>query len=58
MFKIVALASSLATSYADINETITITERIIIEHCMNRKEDCSKEAQADAELVKQLEGVY
>jgi len=51
MLKIIVLTSSLSTSYADINETITLTEQILIEHCIKHKKDCSKEAQADVALV-------
>jgi len=50
------LAASLTTS--DINDTITLTERILIEHCIAHQIDCNKEAQSDIELVKQMEEVY
>ena len=58
MLKTIALVSSLATGYTDINETITFTEQILIKHCIEHKEDCNKEALVDIELVKQLDGVY
>jgi len=52
----ILLAALIATS--DESDTITLTERILIEHCMNHKEDCSKEAKADVALAEQLERIY
>jgi len=51
----ISLNTEVTSNWADLNNTFSMTEQLIVQECITDKSVCQRAVQDDLKLVKQLE---